>query len=161
MRLFIASPAILYDYTALKADFSGVLDGKWVDEGNLHLTWVFLGNVASPEPVIEKMKNLKELQSTSILSGLGTFGRPPRILYAGSVEKSLYAKAAEFRKAGFDLYRFKPHVTLCRIKKIHDYTRFKDLKKAYRNRILGEIKPEISLYETLLTPKQVQYRKIQ
>jgi len=43
MRLFIASPVIFDNYASLKEDFEGIIEGKWVDEKNLHLTWVFLG----------------------------------------------------------------------------------------------------------------------
>jgi len=161
MRLFIASPVILYDYTALREDFSEVLDGKWVEEENLHLTWVFLGNESSPDPTREKMRILTPLSSESPLAGIGTFGRPPRILFTRSDEKILYDKAKEFREAGFDLTRFKPHATICRIKKIHDYKGFKELKKSYREKMLGEILPEITLYESVLTKERAYYKKIE
>jgi len=160
MRLFIASPVNLYDYTALKSDFSEVLDGKWVEEENLHLTWVFLGNRDSAKAILEKMTLLSPLEHPCLLNGLGTFGHPPRVLFARSDEKILYDKAREFRKAGFELYRFTPHATVCRIKKIHDYKRFKASRKNYKEKILGEILPEITLYESVLTEERAYYKKI-
>jgi len=161
MRLFIASPVILYDYTALRAEFSDVLEGKWVEEENLHLTWIFLGDEMPPEPAETKMRILTPLDGEASIAGIGTFGRPPRILFLKSHEKKLYDKAREFRKAGFDLTRFKPHATICRIKKIRDYRRFKALKKSYKEKILGEILPEITLYESVLTEERAYYKKIE
>jgi len=88
---------------------------------------------------------------------LGYFGRPPRVFFAKAEEKELYDKAREFKNAGFDLYRFKPHITLCRIKAIHDYKAYKEKLKAYREKTLGSILPQISLYESTLTPKGAEY----
>ena len=161
MRLFIASPVVLYDYTALKEDFSEVLEGKWVEGENLHLTWAFLGNRPSSWAIRARMAWLSPLSRPVTVSGLGSFGRPPRILHARSREKLLYNKASEFREAGFELTRFAPHITLCRIKRIYDYKRFKELKKSYREKILGEILPEITLYESVLTKERAYYKKIE
>jgi len=161
MRLFIASPVRVDDYPALMADFSAILEGKWVEEENLHLTWIFLGTQNSPEPIIKKMRALPPLQEAYPLTGLGTFDHPPRILFARSHERILYDRAREFRKRGFDLTRFTPHVTLCRIKKIRNYKRFKELKKDYEEKILGEIVPEIALYESVLTKERAYYKKIE
>ena len=60
MRLFIASPIILDDYTSIKEDFKDIIEAKWVEEENLHLTWVFLGDVKNENPVIEKLKSYRE-----------------------------------------------------------------------------------------------------
>jgi len=138
-----------------------VIEGKWVEEENLHLTWVFLGERPSAEETIRQMAHLTPLSHSVSVRGVGTFGKPPRIFHAQSGEKSLYKQAAKFRKAGFDLYRFTPHITLCRIKKIHDYKRFKELKKSYKEKILGEIVPEITLYESVLTKERAYYKKIE
>ncbi|MBT8344336.1 MAG: RNA 2',3'-cyclic phosphodiesterase, partial [Sulfurovum sp.] len=70
---------------------------------------------------------------------------------------ALYDKAKEFKNAGFDLYRFKPHMTLCRIKSIHDYKAYKEKLKTYREKELGLILPEIHLYESTLTSKGAEY----
>ncbi len=158
MRLFIASPVILDDYTSIKEDFKEIIEGKWVEEESLHLTWVFLGEVKEVSTVIEKLKGLSPLEHQTTMKALGYFGRPPKIFFAQSKETLLYNKAREFRDAGFDLYRFKPHITLCRIKTIHDYKAYKEKLKAYRERSLGVILPEIYLYESTLTSKGAQYR---
>jgi 2'-5' RNA ligase len=157
MRLFIASPVILDDYTSIKEDFKDIIEGKWVEEENVHLTWVFLGDVEEVKPVIDTLQGISPLEHQTRIKELGYFGRPPKIFFARSEEKTLYDKAREFRDAGFDLYRFKPHITLCRIKAIHDYKAYKEKLKSYRERSLGVILPEIHLYESTLSSKGAQY----
>lgn len=157
MRLFIASPIILNDYASIQEDFKGIIEGKWVEEQNLHLTWVFLGDVDDDKPVINKLKEISPLENSIDIKELGYFGRPPKIFFTKSEEKILYYKAREFRDSGFDLYRFKPHMTLCRIKTILDYKAYKERLKTYRERSLGIILPEINLYESTLSPKGAQY----
>ena len=160
MRLFIASPVILDDYTAIKEDFKDIIDGTWVEEKHLHITWVFLGNKLSAEPIIDILQNLTNLDDQVEVAELGYFGRPPRVFFARSEHKALYGKAKEFKELGFDLYRFKPHITLCRIKKIHDYKAYKEKVKAYRKKKLGIILPQIALYESKRTSEGLEYQNI-
>ena len=157
MKLFIASPIILDDYASIQEDFKGIIEGKWVEEEKLHLTWVFLGNVVDELPIIDNLKTISPLENTIGIKELGYFGRPPRVFFARSEEKILYDKAREFRESGFDLYRFKPHMTLCRIKTIHNYKAYKEKLKTYREKSLGIILPEINLYESTLCTKGTQY----
>ena len=157
MRLFIASPIILDDYASIQEDFNGIIEGKWVEEQNLHLTWVFLGDVKEDKPIIDKLQRLSPSEMHIEIKELGYFGRPPRVFFARSEEKVLYDKAKEFRENGFDLYRFKPHMTLCRIKKIVDYKAYKEKLKTYREKSLGVILPEINLYESTLSSQGAQY----
>ncbi len=160
MRLFIASPAKLYDYTGLRKEFSEVLEGTWVQEESLHLTWVFLGEEPAAGPWIEKLRNLTPPKKPVPLRKLGSFGRPPRVFHAKAEDPDLYAKARQFRESGFELHRFTPHVTLCRIKRIRDWRRYKELLKAYEEKILGEISEEIILYESILTKERAIHKKI-
>ena len=157
MRLFIASPIILNDYVSIQEDFKDIIEGKWVEEENLHLTWVFLGDLKNEKPIINKLKKISMLESEIGIEKMGYFGRPPRVLFAKAEEKLLYNKAREFKEAGFDLYRFKPHITLCRIKTIHDYKAYKEKLKEYREKRLGLILPEINLYESTLTSEGAEY----
>lgn len=160
MRLFIASPIKLDDFRTIQGDFETIIDGKWVEEENLHLTWVFLGNVTDKKPIIEMMQGLSMSENEELIRGLGYFGRPPRVFYAKAETKALYEKAGEFKSAGFKLYRFKPHITLCRIKKINDYKSYKELIKNYREKVLGIVKPEIILYQSRLSEKGPEYKCI-
>jgi len=160
MRLFIGSPIILDDYDSIKKEFEGIIEGKWIEEENLHLTWVFLGDVEDPMPVLKKLKEVTPPKHESAIAELGYFGRPPRIFFAKAESKLLYDKAKEFKEAGFDLYRFKPHITLCRIKKIHDYRVYKEILKSYREKHLGIILPQIDLYKSILKKRGAIYTKI-
>ncbi|WP_236618753.1 DUF2905 family protein [Lebetimonas sp. JH292] len=54
LRLFIATPIKLPIYQAIKNDFKDVIDGKWVEGWNLHLTHKFIGE---DEPEKYKIKN--------------------------------------------------------------------------------------------------------
>ncbi len=56
--------------------------------------------------------------------------------------------------------RFTPHATLCRIKKIHDYKKFKALMEKYKGEELGEIKQEIALYQSTLNDRGASYTKL-
>ena len=160
MRLFIASPVILYDYTALQNNFSDVMVGRWVVEEQLHLTWIFLGEQESVEPWRMRLCRITPLECPVLLKGVGNFGHPPRIFHANTREKRLYHKAAQMRNAGFDFYRFSPHVTLCRIKKITDWRGYKKLLEKYREKVIGEVKEEITLYESDLCSDGAVYKKI-
>jgi 2'-5' RNA ligase len=160
MRLFIASPVRLDDYTAIQEDFKDIIEGKWVEEKNLHLTWVFLGDVKNENPIIDKLKKIAPLEGEVGIEEMGYFGRPPRIFFAKAEEKLLYNKAREFKEAGFDLYRFKPHITLCRIKTIHDYKAYKEKIKEYREKKLGMILPRMALYESKRTSQGLEYQII-
>jgi 2'-5' RNA ligase len=160
MRLFIASPVRLDDYTAIQEDFKDIIEGKWVEEKNLHLTWVFLGDVKNENPIIDKLKKIAPLEGEVGIEEMGYFGRPPRVLFAKAEEKLLYNKAREFKEAGFDLYRFKPHITLCRIKTIHDYKAYKEKIKEYREKKLGMILPRMALYESKRTSQGLEYQII-
>ena len=160
MRLFIASPVKLDDYKSIQEDFAEIIEGKWVEEENLHLTWIFLGEVEDPAPVMKKLQEISPLEAEVKIESLGYFGRPPRVFFAKAEEKRLYVKAKEFKEAGFDLYRFKPHITLCRIKHIHDHKAYKEKLKEYREQKLGLILPEINLYRSVLTDKGAMHTKI-
>ena len=151
MRLFIASPARFENYQKIKEDFKDILTAKWVEEEQLHLTWVFLGEVTDERAVIENMLKITALENEVPVAELGFFGRPPRVFFARAEEKILYEKARNFKEAGFGLYRFKPHVTLCRIKQINDFKRYKEVLKSYKEKGLGHILPQITLYKIELS----------
>ena len=160
MRLFIASPVILDDYQSIKQDFEGIIEGKWVEEENLHLTWVFLGECKDVEAVKSQLAAITPLETEVSVAELGYFGRPPRVFFAKAESKLLYNKAREFKTAGFDLYRFKPHITLCRIRQIHDYRAYKEKMKLYKGKVLGTVLPQIYLYQSILTREGAHYKRI-
>ena len=157
MRLFIASPVILDDYQSIKQDFESIIEGKWVEEENLHLTWAFLGECEDAKAIKARLADIAPLETEVPVAELGYFGRPPRVFFAKAESKLLYDKAREFKTAGFDLYRFKPHITLCRIRQIHDYRAYKEKMKLYREKTLGSVLPQIHLYKSTLTQEGPNY----
>ncbi len=100
---------------------------KWVDPEQIHLTLKFLGEV--PDGSVTEICRIAEATAREhpafdmTISGLGTFGRPPRVLWAG-VEPcpELTALQADledrFEHAGWSREEraFSAHLTLCRIK---------------------------------------------
>ena len=160
MRLFIASPVILHNYNAIKEDFKDIIEGRWTEEKKLHLTWVFLSEHPTLTDTKEKMSVLTNLESEIEIAEMGYFGEPPRILFAKAEQKVLYKKATEFKSAGFDFHQFKPHITLCRIEKIHDYKAYEEKMKEYREKPLGIILPQIILYESRHTSKGFKYQSL-
>ena len=160
MRLFIASPIILDNYASIKEDFKDIIEGKWTDEEKLHLTWIFLSEHPTFTDTKEKMSALTNLENEVEIAEMGYFGRPPRILFAKAGQKALYEKAKEFKAAGFDFHHFKPHITLCRIEKIHDYKAYKEKMKEYKEKQLGIILSQVILYESKRTSKGFKYQSL-
>ena len=160
MRLFIASSVSMPEYAVVKKDFQECIEAKWVAKKQLHLTWVFLGEQPDAEPFIEMLSHISALREKTVLRSLGYFGRPPRVLYAKVRSKRLFAKVKEFEKNGFDLERFTPHMTLCRIKRVLDREVFKEKVKAYEKRELGLLSTDIALYKSVLTDRGAIYTKL-
>ncbi len=161
MRLFIASKVRLYDHIQIRNHFDATLHGKWVEAQNLHLTWVFLGDTMSPETAIATMQKVSQQLDHAIpVKGLSTFGKPPQILYGASDHKRLYEQAARFAEAGFEMHRFKAHVTLCRIKSVADRKGFDNTVRSFQEYTLGEILPEITLYRSHLSKEGPRYEAL-
>lgn len=160
MRLFVASPVVMDHYIAIRKDFEGIIEGKWVKEKNLHLTWVFLGDIEDIKPLIGQLNHISPLENAIDISDLGCFGRPPKILYAKTQEQPFFHKAKEFASAGFKLDGFQPHITLCRIKKIHNHKAYNKMIRHYQGKILGSVMPQIFLYQSILDEKGPTYKRL-
>lgn len=117
----------------------------------------FLGAVEDQKYVIDKLKNISPLKNEIGIKKLGFFGKPPKVFFAKTEVKLLDWKIKEFKATGFDLHSFKPHITLCHIKTIHNYKAYRETLEAYRDKTLGHILPEINLYESTFTSKGTQY----
>ncbi|NJO69100.1 MAG: RNA 2',3'-cyclic phosphodiesterase [Bacteroidetes bacterium] len=133
-RTFIAqhlslSKDFLNIVDSFKRDLNG-LDVKWVENHNLHLTLAFLGNTSDKQSqeikaglhVISQHFTTYEIR----VSGLGAFRslKDPQVLWVGiSSGKTLGLMYSEIQDliehAGFilDPRRFKPHLTIGRVKK--------------------------------------------
>ena len=160
MRLFIASPVLMPEFEIVKRDFSSTIYGNWSKELNLHLTWSFLGELESTKEVIMKLRKIKPLELELPIRGLGYFGEPPKIFWAGIDSKIAEKKAKEFEGAGFDMRSFKPHITLNRIKSLSSSIEFQEKLKKYKNIELGRVKRDIVLYKSELTKYGPIYSKV-
>ncbi len=158
MRLFIASAVHLSHYEEIRETFSPLVEGRWVAEQNLHLTWIFLGERDDAEEIRQQLRQVRPLSRQIVLRGLGSFGRPLKIFYAAVRDRSLWKKASQLHAAGFANERFRPHVTLCRVKKVLDAKRFREAVATYRNRKIGYIEKSIHLCESRLLPEGAAYR---
>ena len=145
-RLFIGSliqnEEILKSYPGIMDNFYHVVKGKWTEQENLHINYKFLGYV--PAEKIDEIKEslsgiLKEHNSPLKFHGVGCFPNfaIPRVLFMHvySPDRSILSAAAEIESKmealGFprEKRRFKPHLTLCRIKSIN--TGFEDVVNDY------------------------------
>jgi 2'-5' RNA ligase len=160
MRLFIASPATIYDYDGLRHSFDAVLSGKWVEEENLHLTWYFAGELDSPDEIVQKLNAVEVPTEGMEIESLRSFSRTPQILYASVSESFVASTIASFERAGFGMKGFKAHVTLCRVKRVLDRKSYEKGIKRYEGRVVGKITPSIILYKSTLTPKGPIYEKL-
>ncbi|WP_024788231.1 MULTISPECIES: RNA 2',3'-cyclic phosphodiesterase [unclassified Lebetimonas] len=153
MRLFIATPVNLPVYQTIKNDFKDVIDGKWVEGWNLHLTHKFIGE---DEPEKYKIK-LKMQNGKWKINGINLLKN--KILYLqvegnDSINREINKK--------FNLKNDKPflaHITLCRIKNIKDKDKLKEKIQKWQH-INFEFPLEVYLYKSTLTKKGPIYEKI-
>ena len=161
MRLFLGTFVTMYDYLGIKKDFS-FLEGKWVEKRNLHLTYHFIGEVATPLPIIKQLSTLAYEPQTIPIKALGFFGSPPKILYAKASSEQLYAIAKQIHQllAIEDPKPFIPHITLCRIKRVKNFEKFIKKIRAYEHKRLGVMELKVALIQSHLTPKGPVYKTI-
>jgi RNA 2',3'-cyclic 3'-phosphodiesterase len=99
----------------------------WVESENTHLTLIFLGETADNQlmDVCQIVEETAQNHSAFELEvkGLGTFGRPARVVWAGITENpKLKALQTDLRNAferggwAAENREFSGHLTLCRVK---------------------------------------------
>jgi 2'-5' RNA ligase len=126
-RLFVAidlPPVVKQELTGI---CSGLLNARWVKEGQIHLTLRFIGEVE--DNVFQEIKErFSEIKSPSFLirlAGVGCFSSrsQPRIVWAGvDPVESLVALHNQVELALVELgfvsegQKFSPHVTIARLR---------------------------------------------
>jgi 2'-5' RNA ligase len=147
---------------------------KWVEEFNLHITILFLGD--TNEKDIEKIcKNLslKLNEFSSFLLnvfGVGVFKSVynPKAIWIGTEEsekiKELYELIVNtLTTVGIEVQKrdFKPHITIGRTKNLKDKFNLKKLIERNKEKVIDHIKiTEVFYYESLLTPNGPVYNEI-
>jgi len=171
MRLFIAldiDAAVrrrIGEIQQMLIEATGLRKGPvtWVRPENIHLTLKFLGETAD-EAVRDVCRIAEETAAVHgpvelEARGLGTFGRPARVLWAGmQVTPELAALQADLEtrldKAGWprENRKYTAHLTICRIKDPKAGRRLEAASEAHRETLLGTISAqEVVVYESQLT----------
>ena len=125
MRVFVAVDVIDGHARERLASFQRGMDGagKAVEPHNLHFTLQFLGEISkgAADAAADALQSVKFGAFDVQLRGAGTFGRPPRVVWAGT-DPDGGRKLARLADAvgealGGDRKPFKPHLTVLRVKR--------------------------------------------
>lgn len=146
---------------------------KWVNPHIMHLTLSFLGDTPIdqiPELTGLLKRKLGEFSPFKIeIKGLGVFGCPiPRVIWAGvesthaffDIKQAIDDVICDF---GYDddNEKFNPHLTLGRVKFIHQLDRLTAEIQQYKNRLFqDQVVDEVVFYESILRPQGPEYRAI-
>jgi 2'-5' RNA ligase len=144
---------------------------KWVDPGKLHITLHFLGDT-DPQQVEDTVKILEKAVPgfacpEVVFGGLGLFRniRDPRVLWIGMDPGPILPELKEtldrqLAGIGFppEERKFKPHLTLARIKFIKNSDVLESLLGEYRDTVFQKDRiGEIIYYESILRPEGPEY----
>lgn len=159
MRLFLGSFAKIDNFKAIKDDFKDIVFAKWVEPKNIHLTYLFLGDVKNPKDIILKLKDISYRKKGLNVRSLGFFGYPPKILFAKIKDKEIEKLHKDICKR-LDIQQeenFIPHITLARIKRVKNRVEFLKKIDNYKGRKFGILELELCLIKSILTPNGPKY----
>ena len=171
MRLFVAidiEPHVRVRIKQIQNRLAQELDlsdkqVKWVHPEQIHLTLKFLGNVDDGllTDVCDVVKRTaSEFESFDFeAKGLGVFGRPARVVWAGISDcrplKQLQARLEkQFSELGWaeENRLFSGHLTLCRVKNASAGRKLADAIGQYNNEPLGLVAAtEVVVYQSQLS----------
>lgn len=179
MRLFIASgfSVPVLDRVRDLQDFAKPRLGdtvKWVEPGNIHLTYVFLGDIAQPSKLLAIKKSMDEVAGAfrKVFVTLGGFGafpslERPRVLWLGLKEGGDALKAmtlklyAGLTAEGFIFEReFSAHITIARVKARLTRAALSSVTEKAEAFTAGDTVASIDLMESRLTSAGPGYRKL-
>lgn len=156
-RLFLAVPVRLYAYEPIQKEFTPLLQGKWRGEAHLHVTIAFLAHRFEPKEVMERLSLFDFSFEPSELGGFDYFPNS-RVLVAltqNPTLQNLYDRLASL--LGLEPLHLHPHVTLMRVKKILNPTRFTGLLNTPSPLPLGKLESAVALYQSTLHPEGARY----
>ncbi|MCD4736929.1 MAG: RNA 2',3'-cyclic phosphodiesterase [Bacteroidales bacterium] len=144
---------------------------KWIRSDNIHITLKFFGDVEDGKipgiiSIIESVT--KKINPFVIeLGGTGFFGNKsnPRVVWTGIKADQDFFNLGEELLSSFELVgylrdhgKFKPHLTLGRIKFISDVHAFHEILNDYNEDHFQELRiDKLILYESILKPQGPEY----
>lgn len=178
-RLFIAAkvniePALEKYISSLKELFEDSKI-KWIPTENLHLTLKFLGKTSVDKltkvsiELSEIAKNIDPFEMKIQGSGVFKDFFRPTILWVGVRMHEVFDLLKNdienaLAEIGFkiDYKRFKPHMTIGRIKDIKKRDEFEEFVRGYEHMLFQMVKvEEIILYESILKPEGPAYVELE
>ena len=173
-RLFIGSRVKIKGFDEIKREISSLgIEGKWVEEDNLHFTYRFLGDFEEekiPSLILALRGKLKLCEAPRVVyRGVGFFEKKgiPRVLFVKVESEGLDKVKSLIDQAllpfGFPLEEdFVPHVTLLRIKRFKRAIKFKNFVFNMRDFVFGSGKENVvTLFESKLTSKGPVYTAVE
>jgi len=149
-------------------------DARWTQAEGIHLTLKFLGETPDPKvkEVCASLKNLGHFQALAItVRGFGFFpdARRPRVFWTGVEGPAGLSRLAEqvdqaMQRLGFtrEERAFRPHLTLARFKLPRPQPDLQALLAQEQEPDLGSFGvSEFFLFESKLSPKGAEYRKVE
>lgn len=144
---------------------SNLIEAKYVEPENLHLTLKFFGEVSKEkfEDILKKLAvfNFKNFEAK--INGVGYFSENfIRVLWTGiEDENKLDELVFEIRKIfGKENKKFSKHVTLARIKKVHDKMKFKEFVRNFKTNPIKFKINKIILKSSVLKKEGPEYSNI-
>lgn len=178
MRLFIAvdvDEQVRRQLASVQSQLRMALSSpgvKWVNPESIHLTLKFLGDV--PDREVPRVCRLTEEAAGRHppfeirVQGMGTFGSPARVLWAGVLpSENLTSLAADlekaFEEAGWpgEEKDFSAHLTMARLKDSRAGHSARRLLQEYASRTFGDVCIEqVIVYESQLSSKGPIYTPV-
>jgi 2'-5' RNA ligase len=145
---------------------------RWVRPEQLHLTLKFLGDVRDsviPQVCDVMTQTAAEYQGFDLrIQGLGVFGRPARVVWAGcevppELIKIQTRLESEFKNIGWDKENrpFAGHLTICRVKNAAAGRSLAKAVEAYADELFGSVSiDQLVLYESQLGRTGPEYNTV-
>lgn len=160
MRLFLGMFAKIDSYLDLVENFKPYYEGKWVEEENLHVTLYFLGEQIDPDSIIEKIDSLPVLNAPIPIEGICLSGEKNQVLYGTLSNTFLNEMNTKFQALfGKQTQPFHPHVTLCRVKRLHENSMA--FLESHDKKSIGSVEAPVCLIQSELDSRGPAYSVIQ
>ncbi len=141
--------------------------GNDVDPASMHITLAFLGDLSDKEIADTKaaLQTVRRAPFGAKLDGLGAFGHPARIVWAGLEENGMQRLYAQVHDAlgprAFDERDYSAHITLSRVKRVKDGPALREALKRCAPPPIGFTVGSFTLMRSKLAPDGPVYELIE